>query len=284
MSVASNFQRMRAQILGRIKDFEKKGTAKINKVSAMKSGLAEIIQTLCIIRYFECPETDLHIAENACCIDYAETWLSEWVHWQSTSHGPHCGTSDYECEETLELYTGVTRAGLPITGSHKWVASKLNVHRILPTVHNRRWMDHCEVCHGSVKANPILDPVDVEEAHSHIASCYHSLQWHGQTDGRRDVSLGYEEISMEWSPVLCCIVSWTETMQLLCWSDTNDGCVSQFHTFPWSFPAVAIAQELGQGHGYQSWQRDIIFYPIPTGHSELCGDWMLHQTLTCAGL
>jgi len=40
-------------------------------------------------------------------------------------------------------------------------------------------MDDCEVCHGSFEAIPILDPVDVEEAYSHIALRYHSVQWHG---------------------------------------------------------------------------------------------------------
>ena len=56
------------------------GNARINKVSAMKPGLAKIIEKVCISRYFESAETDLHIAENACCVDYANTWSSKRVH------------------------------------------------------------------------------------------------------------------------------------------------------------------------------------------------------------
>jgi len=29
---------------------------------------------------FESPETDPHIADNACCIDYADTWSSKQVY------------------------------------------------------------------------------------------------------------------------------------------------------------------------------------------------------------
>jgi len=46
----------------------------------MKPGLAKTIEKVCISRYFESAETDLHIAENACYIDYANTWLSKRVH------------------------------------------------------------------------------------------------------------------------------------------------------------------------------------------------------------
>jgi len=106
----------------------KQGNARINKVSAMRPGLAKIIEKVHISWYFESLETDLHMAENACCIDYAETWSSKQVYWLSKSQSPHCGTSDYRCEDTLELYTGVTRAGLLITGIHTWVATKSKMH------------------------------------------------------------------------------------------------------------------------------------------------------------
>jgi len=42
------------------------GNARINKVSAMRPGLAKIIVKVRISRYFQCPETDFQIAENAC--------------------------------------------------------------------------------------------------------------------------------------------------------------------------------------------------------------------------
>jgi len=46
----------------------KEGNARINKVSAMRPGLAKIIEKVRISTNFDSPETDLHIAENACCI------------------------------------------------------------------------------------------------------------------------------------------------------------------------------------------------------------------------
>jgi len=57
----------------------KEGNARINPVSAMRPGLAKIIEKVRISKYFERPETDLHIAKNACCIDYAETWSTKQV-------------------------------------------------------------------------------------------------------------------------------------------------------------------------------------------------------------
>jgi len=133
----------------------KEGNARINKVSAMRPGLAMIIEKVCISWYFECTETDLHIAENTCCIDDTDTWSSKRVHWLSKSGSPHCRTFNYECKNTLKLYTGVARAGLPMTGMHTWGASKPNIHGILVTVHNTRWMDDYELCHGSIEAIPI---------------------------------------------------------------------------------------------------------------------------------
>jgi len=85
----------------------KEGNARINMVLAMRPGVAKIFEKVRILSYFESPETDLHIAENACYIDYPGTWTSKQVHWLSKSESPYCGTSDYGCEVTLELYTVV---------------------------------------------------------------------------------------------------------------------------------------------------------------------------------
>jgi len=63
----------------------REGNAWIIKVSVMSSGLAKIIEKVRISRYFESPETDLHIAENACCIDSSDTWSSKRVHSLSKS-------------------------------------------------------------------------------------------------------------------------------------------------------------------------------------------------------
>jgi len=58
----------------------KEGNATINKMSAMRPGLAKIIEQVRISTCFENAETDFHIAENAYCIDYADTWSSRHVH------------------------------------------------------------------------------------------------------------------------------------------------------------------------------------------------------------
>ena len=46
----------------------------------MRLGLAKIIDKVHISKCFESTETDRHIAENACRIDYADTWSSKRVH------------------------------------------------------------------------------------------------------------------------------------------------------------------------------------------------------------
>jgi len=176
--------------IGKSQRLRKEGNARINKVSAMKPGLAKIIETVHISWYFESPEIDGHIAENACGIDYADTWSSKRVHWLSKSHSPHCRTSDYGCEDMLELEIGVTRARLPITWIHARVAPSSYIQRLPATLHNTRWMDDCQVCQESIETILILDPVDVKEAHSHIASGYHSVQWHVRSHGWHYASFG----------------------------------------------------------------------------------------------
>jgi len=69
--------------IGKSQRLRKEGNARINKVSAMKPGLAKIIEKVRISTYYESAETDIHIAENACCIDYADTWTSKRVYWLS---------------------------------------------------------------------------------------------------------------------------------------------------------------------------------------------------------
>jgi len=61
--------------MARSQRLRKEGNAGINKVSAIVPGSAKLIETVHISRYFECPETDSHIAASACCIDYTDTWL-----------------------------------------------------------------------------------------------------------------------------------------------------------------------------------------------------------------
>ena len=170
--------------------FRKEGNSRFNTVSAMKPGLAKIIEKVRISWYFESPEIDRQIAENTCYIDYADTGLLERVHWLSKSQSPHRGTSDYGWRDTLELNIGVARAHLPITGIHMRVAPKSKIQRLAATPHNTRWMDDCQLCYGSIEAIPILDPVDIDEAYHHIASRYLSVQKHVRSHGSCYMSFG----------------------------------------------------------------------------------------------
>jgi len=225
---------------GKSQRLRKEGNARSNKVSAMKASLAKIIEKVRISWYFESPEADLHIAENACCINYANTWSPKRVHWLSKSQSPHCSTSEPGCEDTLELYTGVARARLLFAGIHTRVTSKPKIQWIPAAIHNSGWIDDCQVSHGSSDAISILDPLDVEEAYSYISSCSHSIQWHVRSHGWRDASFGQEEDSVEGRLVLRGEVSLTEGVKLPLRSDSNDGHASDFHTDPQSFPEVAI--------------------------------------------
>jgi hypothetical protein len=54
----------------------KEGNARNHKVSAMRPGLANIIEKVRISTYLDSLETDLYSAENVCWIDYTDTlWL-----------------------------------------------------------------------------------------------------------------------------------------------------------------------------------------------------------------
>jgi hypothetical protein len=149
--------------------------ATINKVSAMWPGLAMIIEKVHISCYFESPDTDLPMAENACGIHYADTWSLKRVHWMSQSQSMHCSASDYRCEDTLAHNTGVARVCLHITGIHMSVAPKSKIQWLPATCHYSRWLNLCEVSHGGVEAILILDPVDVKEAYSQFPSGHHRI-------------------------------------------------------------------------------------------------------------
>jgi hypothetical protein len=63
----------------------------------MRPGLANIIEKVCISTYFESPETDLYFPDNACCIDYADTWSLKRVHCLSQSKSTFHGTTYWGC-------------------------------------------------------------------------------------------------------------------------------------------------------------------------------------------
>jgi len=206
----------------------------------MKPGLAKIIEIVRISWYVESPEADLHIAENGCCMKYADTWSPKRVLSLSKSQSPHCGTSDYGCEDTLELYTVVARARLPLMGIHSHVASKPKIRWIPAIISNSGWMDDCQECHGSVEPISMLDALDGDLSYSHIAWCYHHVQHDIRSHGWCDASFAQEEDSIEGRLALCCDVSLAEAFQILHWSDSNDKHASNFRTHPWSFPEVAM--------------------------------------------
>jgi len=66
--------------IGKSQRLRKEGNARIIKVSAMRPGLAKLIEKVRISWYFKSPEADIHIAQNACCINYANTWSPKQVH------------------------------------------------------------------------------------------------------------------------------------------------------------------------------------------------------------
>jgi len=226
--------------IGKSQRLWKEGNARINNMSAMRQGLAKINVKVHISRYFESPETDHHSAENACSIDYADTWSLKRVHWLSKSQCLHRGTTYYGSEDTSELNTGVSWASLPITRIHPWVAPKAKTPWLPATLHNAWWMDHCQVRHAPFEAIPISDHVDVEEAYGHIASRDHILQWNVWLSGWCHASFRSDEDSIEGRLVPCREVSTTEAVQILCWSSSNHGYASHFCTYPRSFLEVAI--------------------------------------------
>jgi len=80
--------------IGKSQRLRKDSNGRINKVSAMRPGLAKIFEKVRISWYFESPYTDLHIAENAYCIAGADTWSPKRVHWLSKNQFPHRCTSN----------------------------------------------------------------------------------------------------------------------------------------------------------------------------------------------
>jgi len=63
--------------IGKSKRLRKEDNGRINKMSAMRPGVAKIIEKVCISRYIESPETDSHMAVDACCIEYADIQLTK---------------------------------------------------------------------------------------------------------------------------------------------------------------------------------------------------------------
>jgi len=125
------------------------------------------------------------------CLLYWLHWhlVIKRVHWLSNSQPPHHHTTNYGCQDIVELDSRVAWASLPISRIHPQVAPTSKMQWLLSSLHNTGWQDVAQVCHGSFEAILILDPVNVEEEYSHIASRYHCLQWHVSSCGWRYASL-----------------------------------------------------------------------------------------------
>jgi hypothetical protein len=85
---------------------------------------------------FETSDTDFHIAEDACGINYADTCLLKRVHRLSKSQSLHRSTYEYGCVDMLELSTGFDQACLQIIGIRIRLALKSKLQWVLATFHN----------------------------------------------------------------------------------------------------------------------------------------------------
>jgi len=176
--------------IGKSQRVRKEGNARIIKVSAMRPGLATKIEKVRISTYFESPETDIYIAENACCIDYTDTWSLKRHHWLSKSQSTSRGTIYYGWEDMAEFDTGVAWAGTLITRIHPWVALESKIQWLPITLHNTGWIEYREVCHGCVKSILEPDTVNVKATYSYAASHCHCIQHHVRSYGWRYASFG----------------------------------------------------------------------------------------------
>jgi len=131
--------------IGKSQRLRQEGNGRINKVSAMGPGLAKIIGRLLNSKYFEYLETDHQIVENACCIDYAATWLSKRIHWMSNSSNVNNSTTYYGCEETVEFDAEVAWTYILLIRVDPQVAQKFKLLWLPATLYNTRWMDHWQV-------------------------------------------------------------------------------------------------------------------------------------------
>jgi len=226
--------------IGKSQRLRKEGNARIKKVSAMRPGLAKIIEKVRISTYFESAEADLHTAENACCINYADTRTSKRVHWLSQSQTPDRSTTHYGCEDTLELDTGVAQARQPIVWLHLGVDWNPKIQWLPAALHDSGWADYCEVCHGGFIAIPVLDPLDVEMAYCYYSTRHNWLYWHVSSHGRRDASFGQEKDTIEGRLILCGKVCPEKAFQIIYRSDSNDWYAPYFCAHPWSVPEVEI--------------------------------------------
>ena len=158
----------------------------------------------------------------------------------------------------MAFNTRLAWASLLITRIHLWVAQESNIQRIQAILHNTWWMDHCQVRLRSLKAIPILDPVDVAMAYSYSASGHHSIQSHVRSYGWHYASFGEVEYPMERRLILRREVCETEAVKILFWNCSNDRPSSHLSTHCRSFPEAPIVWEVAQANGAQSWWQQFV--------------------------
>jgi len=129
--------------IGKNQRLQKEGNARIHKVSAIRPGVAMIIEKVRISLFFDYPDTNLHEAENACWIYYFDSWPSNGDQWLSKFQSLHRATSNYGCDDAWELNTGVAPVHLQITGIVTQVAPKPKIQWISANFHNSKLMKHC---------------------------------------------------------------------------------------------------------------------------------------------
>jgi len=113
--------------IGKCQRLRKQGNARINKVLAIRPGLATIIEKVRISRNVESPETDLHIAANAGCIDYTDTGLWKWVQWMLKTQCTNHSTSYCGCKDMAEFHSWGAWLSLPMTRIHPRVSQKSKI-------------------------------------------------------------------------------------------------------------------------------------------------------------
>jgi len=113
--------------IGKSQSLRKEGIAIINKVLAMRSGFTKIIVNLHVSSGFEWPHSNLHIAENACCMDYINTWSSKLFHCPLHRHSTNHSTTSYRCENMVICDIRVVWTNLPIISINPQVDQELTI-------------------------------------------------------------------------------------------------------------------------------------------------------------
>jgi hypothetical protein len=118
------------------------------------------------------------MAENACHLDYVDTWSAKQVHLPSRSQSANWCTPSYGCGDTEKFESGVVRARHQIMRIHPCIAQESKIQWFPTTLHNIGGINQCEACCGCLEASPVVDPVDVEKAFGNSALHYHYQQRH----------------------------------------------------------------------------------------------------------